>query len=125
MLLFLFLDSSVHMHGPLSMCFCSKQPVNPSVTYGDSDIQPKTALVVAKCCSPFRTVHTSLLELTVNAKHCFSVGRRITCRSRFSDHSGCIFEPVNIFVNHFQLQGLFKQLFQFWPNFSFRPYKNI
>ena len=76
------------MHGPLSICFCSKQPVNPPLACGDSDIQPKIALVVAKCCSLFRTVQTSPLELIVNTKRCFSVGKRMTCRSRFLDHSG-------------------------------------
>ena len=112
------------MHDPLSICFCFKQPVNPPLACSDMDIQPKIALVVVKCCLPLRTVQTSLLELIVNTEHCFSVGNGVTCRSRFSDHSGCIFEPIHIFVDHFQLQGLFKQLFQFCPNFSFRAYKN-
>ena len=124
-MLLLFLDTSVNMHGPLSIFFCSKQPVKPPLACGDSDIQPKIALVVAKYCSPFRTVQTSLLELIINTKHCFSVGKIMTCKSRFSDHSGCIFEPMYIFVNHFQPQELFKQLFQFWPNFSLRAYKSI
>ena len=100
-MLFLFLDTSVNMHGPISICFCSKQPVKPPLACRDSDIKPEIALVVAKCCSPSRTVQTSLLELIVNTKHCFSVGKGMTCRSPFSDHSGCIFEPMHIFVNHF------------------------
>ena len=104
---------------------CSKQPVKPPLVCCDSDIQPKITLVVAKCCSPFRIVQAILLELIVDTKHCFSVGKGMTCRSRFSDHSGCIFEPRHIFVNLFQLQELLKQLFQFWPNFSFRAYKNL
>ena len=124
-MLFLLLHTSVNMHGPLSICYCSKQPVKPPLACGDSDIQPKIALVVTKCCSSLRTVQTSLLELIVNTKHCFSVGKGMTCRSCFSDHSGCIFEPMHNFVNHFQLQGLFKQLLQLRPNFSFRVYKNI
>ena len=104
---------------------CSKQAVKPPLVCCDSDIQPKITLVVAKCCSPFRIVQAILLELIVDTKHCFSVGKGMTCRSRFSDHSGCIFEPMHIFVNLFQLQELLKQLFQFWPNFSFRAYKNL
>ena len=105
---FQFLDTFVNMHGPLSICFCSKQPVKPPLACGDSDIQPKIALVVVKCCSPFRTVQTSLLELIVNTKHSFSVGKGMTCRSHFLDHSECTFEAMHIFVNHFQLQGFFK-----------------
>ena len=124
-MLFLFLDTSVNMPGPLSIFFCSKQPVKPPLACGDSDTHPKIALVVAKCCSPFRNVQTILLDLIVNDKHCFSVEKGMTSRSRFSDHSGYIFEPMHISVNHFRLQGLFNQLFQFWPNFSFRAYKNI
>ena len=107
-MLFLFLDISVNMNGPLSICFCSKQPVKPPLACGDIDIQPEIALVVAIRSSPFRTVQTSLLKLIVNTKHCFSAGKGMTCRSSFSDHSGCVFEPMRIFVNYFQLQGLFK-----------------
>ena len=81
--------------------------------------------MVAKYCSPFRTVQTSLLELILNTKHCFSVWKETTCKIHFLNHSGCIFEAMHIFVNHFQFKGLFKQFFQFWPNFSFRAYKDI
>ena len=124
-MLFLFLDTSVNMHGHFSICFCSKQPVKPPFASVDSDIQFKIAFVIAKCCSTFRTVKKSVFELIVNTKHCFSVGKGKTCRNHFLDHSGCIFEAMHIFVNQFQLQGLFKLLFQFWPNFSFRAHKNI
>ena len=60
-MLFLFLDTSVNIHGFLSICFCSKESVKPTLVCGGSDIQSKIALVVAKFCSPFRTIQKGLL----------------------------------------------------------------
>ena len=45
-MLFLFLDTSVNMHDPLSICFSFKQPAKPPLACSDMDIQPKIALVV-------------------------------------------------------------------------------
>ena len=56
---------------PLVYVFFSKQPAKLPLACGDSDIQPKIALVLAKCCLPFRTVQISLLELIFNTKMFF------------------------------------------------------